>query len=291
MKSIFIDENIKISEGNMADNLLKKENDKEFISKNSGINKVTKNRWIKAQKCERKHWMANGLKSFDDRNYYHAKNFRNYSDLGNKIFKNALEIGCGPYTNLRIIGSFCKIYNCSLVDPLIDDYLNHPFCSYDRNYLYIDNMSFFSKIIRIISSSLNKKINKTSSNKIKIKEIYNLPVEKLNIDYKFDLVIMINVLEHCYDINKIFENILKFTSKNAYFIFEDKLYEHKKVVKETNTLYDAAHPLKIDKCKINSFLKNNFKTIYKHIQQNSSILEKNKFIWDDIYFIGKKNNE
>lgn len=289
MKNIFINENIEIFEGDKARKLLKKKNDTQFISEGHGIIKVTKERWAKAQNTERKHWMIKGLRNYDDRNYYHALQFNNYFDLKDKTFTNVLEIGCGPYTNLRIIGNFCKINSCTLVDPLINDYLKHPFCSYSRDYLYIDDMSFISKIVRRISLSLNQNLTKLSSRKIRVKSILSLPAEELDIDQKFDLIIMINVLEHCFDTDKIFKNILKITSKDAYLIFGgDKLYEHKSVVEETNNLYDAAHPLRVDRTVTEDFLKNNFETVYKRIQTKSSTLKDVKFIWDDIYFIGKR---
>lgn len=115
-----------------------------------------------------------------------------------------------------------------------------------------------------------------------------MPAEEMSASNKYDLVIMINVIEHCYDAELVFQNILDSTNEDSYFVFADKLYNHEKVKNAVKTGYDAAHPLKVDEKVIDKFLNGNFEVVYKRIQTNSMFLEGEKQLWDDIYFIGKR---
>ena len=123
----------------------------------------------------------------------------------------------------------------------------------------------------------------------KIKNVYDVAIEKINSDAEYDLVIMINVLEHCYDAELVFQNILQITHKNSYFIFEDKFYTAVEANHMVRKSYDAAHPLKVDRKIIENYLYENFEVVYKRIQTNNMFFEGEKIQWDDIYFIGKKN--
>jgi SAM-dependent methyltransferase len=288
MKPYFIDKNINILTGNKALDALSKENDENFLSDDKGVIKVSSERWKKAQYCERKHWLEIGLKSNDDRNQYHSKIFNNYENIKNEVFDNVLEIGCGPFTNLRIIAKFCKIKECSLLDPLVFDYLEHPFSSYNKDYLFSESFPLLGKIVSKIFPNYYKFYLKNLSQKIIINELLNIPVEKLPLTKKYDLVTMINVIEHCYDIQKIFQNILEITKKGSYFIFSDKLYNHTQISKEIKIGYDAAHPLKVDKQVVETFLYDNFEITHNKIQNNTMNMDGETFLWDDIYFIGKR---
>ncbi|MDK2977675.1 MAG: hypothetical protein PWP52_389 [Bacteroidales bacterium] len=101
--NFFIDEKINILTGDKAVDAQKKENDKKFLDDKKGVYKVSLERWQKAQACEKNHWFVRGIKSENDRNDYHQKQFDDYKSIKNLSFRNALEIGCGPFTNLRII--------------------------------------------------------------------------------------------------------------------------------------------------------------------------------------------
>jgi SAM-dependent methyltransferase len=288
LKPYFIDKNINICSGDEALEALKNENDIIFLNDGKGVVKVTIERWHKAQACEKKHWMIKGIKSANDRNDYHYEQFDKFRILKQLKFNSAIEIGCGPFTNARIIGRKCKINKITLLDPLLCEYLGHPFASYNEKYLYSEYYPIVGKVIRHFLPYIFKKYQNLFARKIKIQEILNLAAEKIQNFKQYDLVIMINVLEHCYDIEEIFSNILKISQDNAYFIFEDKLYDSEKVKNELMIGYDAAHPLKVDSKIIEKFLDNNFRQIYKRIQSNSINIDGEKITWDDIYFIGEK---
>lgn len=288
-KPFFIDENINILTGDIAIKALEKENDQEFLNKDKGIVKVSPERWKKAQECEKRHWMVKGIKSGNDRNDYHFEQFNCYKDIKNRNFESILEIGCGPFTNSRIIAKICKVDNCSLLDPLISDYLKHPFCSYDKQYLYSEVFPLLGKLTRKFFPVAFKLYQRMFTKRTKIKNVYDVAIEKINSDAEYDLVIMINVLEHCYDAELVFQNILQITHKNSYFIFEDKFYTAVEANHMVRKSYDAAHPLKVDRKIIENYLYENFEVVYKRIQTNNMFFEGEKIQWDDIYFIGKKN--
>ena len=288
MKKLFIDENINILTNNEAEKALEKENDKIFLSQNAGILKISEERWVKAQNTEKRHWLTRGIKSLNDRNDYHNRQFEYYKILKKKKFQSALEIGCGPFTNTRIIGGVCQLNEISLLDPLINEYLLHPFVAYDKKYLYLHNTGLVLKIVAKFTPYLFKTLLKVFHKRIRIWEIFNFPVEKLQTKKIYDLIIMINVIEHCYDVREVFNKILKISHKGTIFIFEDKLYDHEIVKKEVGNIYDAAHPLKVDRKFIYNFLDSNFRTLYKRTQSNNLDLKGCELFWDDLYYIGAK---
>jgi SAM-dependent methyltransferase len=283
---IHINEDIDIKIGKTAEKAFENENDLNFFSENEGVIKTSRDRWEKAQRTEHKHWFVLGNNANDDRNLYHLSQFNNYSKLKNKHFKNALEIGCGPFTNLRLIGNYCKIDMCSLNDPMVNEYIqNHPYCRYNSKYLVPDNdyNSFVSRQIK------NKYLARPLLKKIKVNAIYATPFEELRIDKKFDLIIIINVIEHCYDLKTIFQKILDISDNEGYLIFSDKMYDIADVAKDINNVYDAAHPLRVNKEIFLEFLNSNFEAVYSKIVPNKTEISGIKFEWEDIYFIGKKN--
>src|ERR1700712_57112 len=121
----FIDENITIYTGEQAVEKLSGENDQQFYKNGEGVSRVSEERWRKAQACEKNHWFVRGIKTSDDRNYHHSKCFNDYKDIKDKQFDSVLEIGCGPFTNARVIAKICNVKNVTLLDPMVKDYLNH----------------------------------------------------------------------------------------------------------------------------------------------------------------------
>jgi SAM-dependent methyltransferase len=287
-KPYFIDKEINILTGQKALEALREENDVPYLSKDKGVVRVTTERWKKAQECERNHWLKRGIKTANDRNDYHYKQFDGYEQIRNKSFHSMLEIGCGPFTNSRMIAGLCNVANCTLLDPLIYDYLNHPFCFYSDKYLFSEYVPFLGKVIRKILPFLFRLYLNILSRKTKIKELLNITGETISLRDQYDLVIMINVIEHCYDVELVFQNILKIVQKDGYFIFEDKYYDYENILSTIKNSYDTAHPLKVDRKVVEQFLKENFEVIYKRIQTNTMIFEGENILWEDVYYIGRK---
>jgi len=255
MKKIFCDKNRKTYHGVDAEKLFSEKNDNKFFS-DGGVIKVDLERWSEAQFYERKTWMEDFLSHNDDRNFDHSSRFDNYEILNeiSQDIHSILEIGCGPFTNIRTF--YKKIPNLekiTLVDPLIDQYVNHPNCFYK-----------------------NKKIDQYPT------FLLSIPFESFETEDKFDLIIMNNVLEHCFDVKIIFEKIKKILKRDGILIFSDVFYTPK-TIKDGMNFYDAGHPIRLPEEIMNIFLSEfevkfdrNFEKLYNQEWRN------------DKYFIGTK---
>ena len=251
---LFINKQINVFYDSKAKDLLSKINDKHFLT-NGEIIKVSPDRWVEAQSYEEKTWMVNGINEIDDRNYDHLIRFNNYSNIPFQNLKSFIELGCGPFTNTRLIIDRLPI-NCDiyLLDPLIDKYKNHPNCTYKNN-------TIGDKKIYTINSS----------------------IENFEVSKKYDCVLMNNVLEHCYDIELIFDKILSILEDKGFFIFSDVCFSKSSIAELCEKIYDAGHPIRISKDSIDLFLKN-FTNIY-----HEEIYGLYNQPWRiDKYFIGQK---
>jgi SAM-dependent methyltransferase len=265
----FVDENFKIAEGENAKELLSSISDAEFLTKDQGVVKVPYERWKLAQTFERRGWMEKWRRVSNDRNTQHMMDFDNYKALEGLKFNNAIEIGCGPFTNIRLISTICEIEKCTLLDPLIASYLHHKNCSYTQHSLYAgENCLSHFLSSNIILRGLRRGIktffpHALSRQHIKIEELIPAPAEEISLNGRYDLIIMINVIEHCYDIERVLNNILKIAAPGAYFVFNDKYYDIENITKLIQGhYYEAGHPLMVDRRILDEFMNKNFDHIY-----------------------------
>jgi SAM-dependent methyltransferase len=259
VNSIFIDKEINVIQGQAADLRIQEKNDSKYIE-NDAILRVDRERWLDAQYYERKTWMQLGQSLSDDRNFEHSERFDNYSKLeDNKtLIKRVIELGCGPFTNLRTMYKLLpSLEEVHLLDPLLNDYLNHPNCFYKNK-----NFSGYKTVT------------------------HSCPIEEFNNNgLKFDLVVMNNVLEHCYDVNIIFEKIHDIVENGGIFIFSDVYFKKEDVFRMVHTIYDAGHPIKLSEEFMNTFL-SRFESLY---ERDIEKLYDQDWRFDK-YFIGRKLN-
>ena len=242
--------------GEQAQELLKETNDSRFLTKD-GIVKVDGARWKVAQEYERKTWMERNLSATEDRNREHFKRFDGYEEIENIYFRSVREIGCGPFTNLKqILPLINKPQFIYLSDPLIYSYTKHPGCSY-KDYKLIGHDVFLGE--------------------------YGAE-DCINIDCGLcDLVVMINVLEHCQDAEKAFTNVYNILNMGGVFVFADVCFESNFIEDFVPTHYDAGHPLRLSREFVEEKL-SHYKSMYV------------KWFFDlygqpnreDIYYIGRK---
>jgi len=264
MAKVHIDENVKIKSGKAAEEALAKESDLKYLTED-GVVKITKERWKLAQEAESKHWMDLGRGAADDRNHEHSQMFRGYKDLKGKTFNRAAEFGCGPFTNLRIIGQLSTIKDVVLVDPLADRYLKHRHCSY--------------------RGGQQLRLDRGQGSGIPISKLLSVPGEQAPDNLQCDLVVCINVLEHCYDAELFYDKLWNACNSGAYFVFHDKLFTYEKAKKSVEDVYDAAHPLRIGKDMTMRFL-NRFEKVYEHHHSlRNDMIDATQ---DMIYYIGRK---
>jgi hypothetical protein len=91
---------------------------------------------------------------------------------------------------------------------------------------------------------------------------------------------MINVLEHCYDVDVIWNKILSMLNPNGIFIFADKFLSVQNIEEFVSSMRDSGHPLRITDDYINKKISSTFNTVFY-----------STFIEDDLineYFILKK---
>jgi 2-polyprenyl-3-methyl-5-hydroxy-6-metoxy-1,4-benzoquinol methylase len=243
--SKFINKEIKVFDGIEAEKFLKEKNDSQFIQ-NGNILKVSKDRWLEAQYYERKTWCEDGKFLKNDRNDEHEKIF-GYNNINLYLQNESIsicELGCGPFSNVRLLKNYIlkKIDKIDLLDPLINEYKKYNLnCTYKNNILNGHNVNTI-----------------------------NLPIEQFNPIEQYDLVIMINVLEHCYNTDLIFNNIYNMLKPNGIFYLHDTIYEDDKIESKVNNNYDAGHPIHISKSKFYEYLKS-----YKKLFRNSFIGDQN----------------
>lgn len=245
-ESIYISKDREFIIGEKALEKIQIKNDKRYFDPEKGVVAVDKNRWKEAQAFEFNTWLKDGLKAKDDSNELYKKHFDNYFHLKGKRFKKAIELGAGPFTNARLIAKVAKIDEISLLDPLINDYLNHPNCTYKNKRLKIKTgFSMLSKRIPV--------------------KLYSCPIEEFLEEKDFDLIIIINVIEHCFDLKKVFDKIIEISKPGTFFVFYDKYFSKEELEDKINKWYDSGHPLRVQGKLLQEFLDKNFITLLSKI--------------------------
>jgi len=248
MDKTYIDNDCKIFTGKEAESRLSFDNDTPYLSY-KGVTAVPEKRWNRAQNFEFKTWMILNPNSKDDRNMAHKRAFNDYECLKNENLPRVIELGCGPFTNLRVFPDlgFTKI---DLLDPLINTYLSHRNCTYANKALF------------------NKPVT-----------LHEMPVESFRVEEPYDLVIIINVLSHCMDANKALEVTYNAVRKGGYIVF----HECSSRIENIPNFYDAGHPIRLSESYLREFM-SQFRTVY--ITETPMIGDDiNKTCF---YFIGQK---
>jgi ubiquinone/menaquinone biosynthesis C-methylase UbiE len=153
----------------------------------------------------------------DDWNFWWKRAFEDYKVLP-PSFNKALEVGCGPYTNMRLLYKVRKIGEMHCLDPLMDLYL-----SFKHNWL-----------------AVQAKQGKVHT--------YKSQGEKLAFaDSTFDLVICNNVLDHVENAEACLDEIYRVLCPGGYFIFGQDLSneEDLEMQKEKERGFFVGHPIKL----------------------------------------------
>lgn len=300
---VHIDSGVNILHGDEARCRLEQENDRAYLTDGRGVTRVDQGRWKKAQQAEQTHWFSHSITADTDRNEGHFEGFGGYRALRGRRFENAIELGCGPFTNMRLIADVCRVKQTTLLDPLIARYLSHPHCGYDQNALRLQ-YSAWLRVPRLLREPIDRyrwwrrypnwHRRLTRGHTLPIKRMIDAAIEAMPTDDRYDLVVIVNVIEHCYDIEAVFEKILATTEPGGYLVFQDRLYTHKEVAEKMNRHFDAAHPLRVDGGVLRQFLATNFEPAFER-ERTEAILQRGddgKFkrvgSEDVIYFIGKR---
>lgn len=177
--------------------------------------RVGASRWQEAQRWELDHWhrqqhnlakygknqiwrllaIAGIVEKYrgDDDNHWWASCFDNYQFLPKRV-ENAIEVGCGPYSNMRLIRKTCEPMHLFLSDPLIRKYTDF-------------KMTFVNEMYRGGECYLDDH------------PLENLPYAD---DY-FDLAVMLNVLDHVQDANACMCSLLRILKRGGIVIIGQDL--------------------------------------------------------------------
>jgi SAM-dependent methyltransferase len=201
------------------------------------IDQVPHERWQAAQTWEQAHWVnaqrmrarygknlvwrllsSVGMVSKyrgDDWNAWWKSQFDDYRFLPQQV-ENALEAGCGPYTNIRLIREQCQVRHLVLSDPLIRTYVRF-------------KLTFVSEMYRQAACVLD-----------------DHPLEALpfKADY-FDLAVMINVLDHVQDARKCMENLVGVVKPGGFLIVGQDLTDETDLEVLKKDEGAVGHPIKL----------------------------------------------
>ena len=292
-KYLFVDEQLRYTTGAEAARAIAERSDAPFFTEGQGVLRVPKTRWREAQHYERDTWLVANAAAADDRNIEHERGFGGYGALTGRRFAHAIELGCGPFTNLRVIARHCIIDQCSLLDPLIEDYLRHPHCMYDRRFLTVKETGLARALRasypgRAMGRFLRAVAPATMFERVPVSELLPIPIEELPPRNRYDLVVMINVVEHCFDVTAIFDRILAILQPGGTLVFHDKLFEVAEVEEDVKRRFDAGHPLRVGRPVIESFLSEHFDETYRRVAPVEDHFEDIDLTRDGIYFVGTK---
>jgi SAM-dependent methyltransferase len=115
-----------------------------------------------------------------------------------------------------------------------------------------------------------------------------MPIEEMPGSQAYDLVVMLNVLEHCYDASVIFDKILSILQPGGVFVFHDKLFTAAQAENDVQTRFDAGHPLRVGGTVIETFLETNFTPLYAKHGVVEDGFEEHDLSRDGIWFIGTR---
>ena len=240
---------------------------------------VSEKRWRQAQQWEKAFWdrqnipsvwwkrllrpllVLVGLRSpleqqvFDDRNHWWKEKFNNYKNIPDQ-FNNVCELGCGPYTNVRLIAQNCKIKYIFCSDPLARQYITYKYAWLAQAY----RSGFVSVDFH--------------------------PAEEC--PYKtnyFDLTIMINVLDHVSDPLECLQEAIRITAPSGYLLFGQDLTQD-----GYQRPSNPGHPFTFSHQQLERILKHACQTIFYNIVPHAEMMEPDMH-YGALVFIGRKRED
>lgn len=225
--------------------------DKCFFHPDFGVVRVSKQRWLQAQRAELALWES--LPNLDnDRTAHHSEQFLQYQDLDSKHLGHVLEIASGPFTQLSFLLDHRNISfdSITLLDPMIMEYVKLPNCAYSTGSLRNRPVSFITAGGEMIRGGES-----------------------------YDTVIMINGIEHCQDAIQVLHNVYFSLKPGGVLILSESFYdtyEAKPYLLHESILDFIFHPIRLRKSLFDKYLNHFERIMYRETDQN------------EIYFIGRK---
>jgi SAM-dependent methyltransferase len=240
---------------------------------------VNHEQWLKAQAWEEAHWIGSqkargkygknwiwralhlfglvGKYRGDDWNLWWKKQFDNYEFLPSGV-DNAIEVGCGPYTNIRHIAETCKLRHLFLSDPLIKTYISFKLAytadAYRRGFCILDDH----------------------------------PLEEVPYrDDYFDVVVMINVLDHVRDAGACMDNAIRILRPGGFLILGQDLTNEDDLNALSKDPGLVGHPVKLPEEWFRPYLTSNFHPVLDKVLSREDGREPNNH-YATLVFSGTK---
>jgi len=272
-KTLFIDENVTVHHGDDAASRLAAKNDLRFFEAGKGIARVDRARWEEAQRYEKRTWMDLNRGAMEDRNQVHAARFAGYEALAGRRFGRAIELGCGPFTNMRLILEVADVGEVHLLDPLAKEYLAHPGCRYRTGTLAAE--------ARYPGTRLRVGVSRPVT-------LEACAIEDYRPSGRFDLLVIVNVLEHCLDAEAVLRRIDELVAPGGTFVFHDTFITPDRLHEVMSKLYDAGHPIRIDRRVVGEFLGPRFEPRWHAEVYESERAGDLELPLELVYFIGTR---
>jgi SAM-dependent methyltransferase len=253
---IFVSTNRHAVFGSKAEDLLRQDNDLKYLTED-GVVQVDKERWEKAQSYERGTWMSDQVDVCDDRNMEHSERFKGYEVLSGRCSPHVIELGCGPFTNARLV--LPRLAHCvdvTLLDPLVDTYLQHPNCTYVSG-----------ELCGVPATTLASSI------------------EAFKAVQPYDLLILVNVLEHCFNVPRVFEVVTSALRSGGILVFAECVWRPEDLPRVVENWYDAGHPIRLSADYVTTFLHGSFRTLFEQVYEGL-YSQTNRM---DLYFVGERD--
>jgi SAM-dependent methyltransferase len=225
-------------------------------------------RWHLAQEHERQ-YQQHDHRLAHTAAFWFKQHFDDFRVLSSFAPENCLEVGCGKYTNTRVIIPCLAAQPKKMFfeDPLVLD------------YFYLKKR--FLKVFRFPAKSpLKRFIDKGA-------EYSAAPLECLLWrDALMDLVICINVLDHVMDFSRCIAEIRRVVRSGGMIVLAQDLSNEQDFLNCPESWADIMHPIKIDDALLDSSLED-FSVVYKRILPREQGLNP-KAHYGTYFFIGKK---
>jgi len=191
--------------------------------------KVDDSRWKAAQEFELR-FAKHTVDSGDDYNYWWYSEFDHYEVLQKRYFRNVIEVGCGPHTNIRLLLPLIKFEHLWLEDPLIHEYRK---LSKERRIL----RSLRYRSLTTVASLARRYPVTFLSEKL---EDLSLPDESV------DLCLCINVLDHVQDVDRCLMHMRRVLRVGGVLIVGQDLSNEQDRETCPESWSDIGHPIKMD---------------------------------------------
>ncbi|QOJ15858.1 MAG: class I SAM-dependent methyltransferase [Planctomycetia bacterium] len=177
------------------------------------VTQISPARWSRAQQWELSLWSDPAARqSGDDWNHWWRERFDHYSALPTAV-DSLIELGCGPFTNARLILEHCRAARVVCSDPLAERYASMPDC-------WLAQAAATGRI-----------------------ELDTHPIEELPFaDGLFDVVVMINVLDHVRDGELCLRRATGLVRPNGWLVLGQDLSDDEDI---RNFPHDLGHPIRL----------------------------------------------